>query len=278
MAKRTFLTLSADLQSHANRVADELGRRGYTIRVEQRELAYPFTPTLVARRAQTTRVVVVDSEVRLERLEAWSRYGRSSAKDTQVVVAVPEGHLPLAAAENRLRELRIGLLSVGPTAMVERIAPVDLAINIQAPALGTLPPKTNRRLAQAIEKVDRGEWRDGFKDACEVLEVEARRHLREGLRHPMPRIVLKTATGKRHNLAIGRIRRLTMGQLADVYRLIQRPNHADDLALRVMDRVKKDRNAVTHHSREESTERRLRRNAGRHIWSIANAVQALMGE
>jgi ribosome biogenesis SPOUT family RNA methylase Rps3 len=128
-------------------------------------------------------------------------------------------------------------------------------------------------MSPAYERFERGEWRDGFEDACQVLESEARRYLQAGVQSG--RIVVLTARGAQKRLTPEKIERLTMGQLKDTLGAIQNKNRADVTIFVALDRLNRDRIGAVHHRRQRRTELRLRQNVGHHMWTIDTALRAL---
>ncbi|CAN5414316.1 hypothetical protein BH24GEM3_BH24GEM3_14580 [soil metagenome] len=273
MARRNFRTVPEELIGPAELVAEHLSTHGYALRVEKPELGYPYTPTLVGKRQTTTIIVEVDSAIRLDRLSQWVAYGKSAGRDTRVIVAIPDSIEVPATLDTKLRGLGVGLWLVGADGPVERLNAQDLALNVQLPELRTLPRDVRRLLGPAYEKFARAVWREGFEEACQALEAEARRYLKAGLRSQRITIVSRkgrTPTGTE-------IDKMTLGQLGDMFARIRNQNHADAVLGQALKAVNKDRVGVVHHKARQRTENRLRKNVGRHMWSVVAALKEILG-
>src|SRR5580704_2733795 len=135
MPSRLYNTVADELLEYADLALAHFEELGFTVRPEHYILGFPYTPTFLCRRGATTKIVEVDSKVQLKRLEGWVGYCRSSGKDTRLALCVPSS-ADLAASE--LAELQargIGLYVVSVDRVVERLAPIDLGLNIALPEL-----------------------------------------------------------------------------------------------------------------------------------------------
>jgi hypothetical protein len=237
------------------------------------ELGFPYTPTLLCKRQRTTIIVDVVTAVSTSRLVPWVAYAKSSGKDTRIALCLPERSERDTAAEAWLRQQGVGLYLVGPAGLVEIIAPADLGLAIQLPSLDSLPRKLQKALGSAYDQFQRSHWREGFEDACQVLETEARRYLKTGCRSG--RIIILSKKGPMV-LSSSKIEKLTLGQLAGTYSNIQNQNYADSIIGQTLDKVNDDRVGVVHHKAKVRTETRLRRNVGQHMWAIVSALRHLL--
>jgi hypothetical protein len=149
---------------------------------------------------------------------------------------------------------------------------VDLAVNVQLPRRETLHPKLRRALGPAYDQFDRADWREGFGTACEVVDQEARRYLTHGIRKS--KIVLASPAGRPINLTPAGIQKLTLGQLAAQFENIQGPNQRDSMIAKALKEINPDRNAHRHKKRR--MEEQLRRNVGRDMYIIIQALKALL--
>jgi hypothetical protein len=77
------------------------------------------------------------------------------------------------------------------------------------------------------------------------------------------------------SLTSAKIDKLTLGQLAHTFSLIQKPNSADQMVAQVLASVNQDRVNITHHKAKSSTERKLRANVGRHMWAMISALKEI---
>jgi hypothetical protein len=148
-----------------------------------------------------------------------------------------------------------------------------LAFNVELPELIKMPPVLRKMLGSAYEKFGRKEWRDGFEDACLSLETECRNYLLKGLKSG--RIVVLKKNGQPESLTVTKVKRMTLGQLADVFSRIQSQNHVDSLLAGSLKAINPDRILVAHRRRSAAAERRLRRFVPKQMWVVINALQAM---
>lgn len=275
MARRSYLTVPYDLAEHADAVADHLEEHGFRVRVEHADVAFPYTPTFYCRRGNTTMLVEVMERLDFMRLERWSRFGHSTTSDTRVVVATPGKAKRTAKDDQKLRKLRLGLYLSMSEGVIEVFPAQDLGMNIQLPDIAKLPVRMRELLGPAYEQFDRSQWREGFEEACQAVESEARRYLKRGT--GSGRIIVLTEKGNVRNLSTKQIDRMTLGQLKDTFKLIQSQNHADTLIFGVLDKLNRDRVGVAHHKGRARTESSLRKNVGQHMWSVDAALRAMLG-
>lgn len=271
---RHFLTVAEELLEHAECVADFFEARGYTVKIERTEIGYPYTPTLSCRRTPTKLLVELYATVPQDRLTAWGAYARSCSKDTRVALALPQDASRRPEDDAKLRELGIGLYLSDGTTTVEAIVPLDMALNVKLPELKTLPPKMRTVLGPVYEQFERSQWREGFGEACQAVEVLGREYLKAGV--GTGRITLVTTAGKTRNLTQAQIDRLTLGRLGEAFGQIQNQNYSDAAVGKVLTRINKDRVGVAHHKSKPSTEARLRKNVGQHMWRVIAALRELL--
>ena len=271
MPKVTFRTVPEELLDCAEWAAAHLRSRGFTVTPERIELGYPYTPTMLCRRQQTRLVVEVMASVDIARLTEWVAYGKSAGQDFRVSVCVP-GTVPLTdQQEASLRAAGVGCYLVASGNVEERIVAPDLAMNVQLPDPGRFPRRARELLGPAYDQFSRAQWREGFEDACQAFESEVRRYLK---RH-RSRIKVQTRKGAVALTSRG-IDRMTMGHLANTFERIQNLNRADALIRDTLKTVNRDRIAVVHHKSRRTTENRLRKNVGRHMWSLINAMMVVI--
>lgn len=271
---RQFLTVPIDLVEHADCAANYFEEGGYTVKIERSEMEYPYTPTLVGKRSQTTMIVQVANQIDESRIKAWSQYGRSCIRDTQVALVLPaDKRTP--QEDSMLRGLGVGLYVSDGRTLHEIIVPLDLAVNVQLPDLRTHHPKMRRFLGPIYELTRRSQWREAFGEACKVLEVEARRYLQHHI--ATGRVTLVSASGKPRNYTSAQIDKMPMGPLGDAFGEIQNPNYSDSRIGEVLRGINKDRVGVTHNKGKAVTEARLRRNVGRHMYRVFAALRELLG-
>jgi hypothetical protein len=273
MARLRFRTVPTELVEYAESIAAYFQNRGYRIYPEYYELGYPARPTLCCKRKGTTLIVEVNAKVPEAALDDWVRFAASASNDTEVALCLPDHASVKPSSMTFLQSRKIGLYVASVDICVERLAPADLALKIALPEISQLPRKVRELLGPVYEQFERTQWREGFKEACQILEEEARRHLKKGVRNS--RIVVLDKSGNAKPLTDAQIDRMTLGALATAFTTIKTPNSADDLIAKSLKSINPDRVASTHHKAKKSTERSLRRNVGKHIWTIIAALKEL---
>jgi len=269
-----FQTLSVDLAPLGNKALSYFRQRGYRVRVETKlDLGFPYTPTLACRRQQTTLVVEVVERPDRGRLNEWLGYARSSGQDFRLAIFMSDTREQDITPDDRnwISTQGIGLYVSGTT-VNQRSAPTDLALNVTLPDLASAPQALRELLAPSFEQIAGPDWRDGFLSACEILENLARTHLANGIRRRG--IQLMGARGPQ-NPTLAQVNRMTIGQLAKAYARIQSQTHLDAQVGQALERLNPDRVSATHRRRHANTERRLRTNVGRHMYTIFSVVKQL---
>ena len=109
------------------------------------------------------------------------QFARSATTDTRVAVGLG-ADVPRSGRDDALlRELQVGLYIPTEAGDVMEVAPAhDLAVNIALPEAASLPPKLQALLGPAYEQFERSNWREGFGDACQIVEDEAREYMVSG--------------------------------------------------------------------------------------------------
>jgi len=174
-----------------------------------------------------------------------------------------------------LQEFRAGLYVAAANEVRERIAPVDLALKMFLPDIGTLPTRVRRLVGPVYEQVTRGQWREAFKKATQVLEERFRRYLKAEALSSNPRIIVIGKKGVPRQLTATKITRLSLGQLADAFAAIQKPNQTDTLVGQVLATINPDRVNLTHFEGDRRKEKKLRANVGQHMWRILAALKVI---
>jgi hypothetical protein len=272
MPSRVYRTVAVELVEYADVAADHFDASGYKVRVEHDEVGFPCTPTFVLRRPPTTVILELSKRIQLDRLKDWMRYGKSCGSDTRVAVCLPDTSDVPAEDVEELRRCRIGLYVAHKNRVVEQVAPADLALNVELPDRTSLPPRVRELLGSAYDQFDRTQWREGFGDACYVLETEARTYLKKWSKTGRIKVLRK---GVPTTLSASQINKMTMGQLVSAFGRIQAQNQADSTIHKVLGTLNKDRIGVVHHKKKAWTERRLRTNVGQHMWKIVAALKLL---
>jgi hypothetical protein len=270
---RAYKTVADELLPHAEVVGDDFQNRGFRVRVEHSDLGFPYTPTFHCKRGATTIIVELDGQIRVDRLESWVRYAHSCGRDTRIALCLPSSVNVPAEQLATLQHKGIGLYAVVEDRAVEQVAPRDLALNVQLPELNSLPRQIRELLGPTYEQFARSRWREGFEDACQVLETEARRYLNRWSRTGRIRVLRKHGPAV---LAAKEVNKMTMGQLAKTFANIQAQNHADNVIGKALATINRDRVGVAHHKRRATTEKRLRTNVGQHMWTIVAALKEMI--
>jgi hypothetical protein len=268
-----FLTVAEELLGEASAVAAHYVALGYKVKEEPRELGYPFAPTLRCKRRPTTVFGEVDRRVRMERVGEWAAFASSAASDTQVVAAVPATARVSSRQNVTLKTMGVGLLIVSDGTVTEAMAPRDLAMNVSLPNIGRDPTAIRAALGPAYEHFARSQWREGFGDACVVLEGACRKYLWKALKSGRT-IVLKE-NGNPKLLKKAQVDNLTMGQLAGDFSRMQKQNHCDSILAAGLAALNDDRILVAHKKRETAAERALRDNVGPQMWRIVHALREI---
>jgi hypothetical protein len=269
VARREYQTVPDELLDVADAAASYFENAGHRVTAERSELGYPYTPTLVCKRASMTTIVEVDNKVRPGRVDDWLSYGRSCTKDTRVALCLPSSTIVTAPQHAELQSKGAGLYTVLPAGVIESIPPQDLGINLQLPRLsGTL----RGLLGSAYDQFKRSQWREGFADACQVLEVESRAYLKRGSKQGRIQVIRKAGAVVLTSKVIDK---MTLGGLATAFASIQTQNHADAIIGRSLAAINRDRVGVSHFKGKANVEQRLRRNVGQHMWTIVGALKVL---
>jgi|SRR5579884_699313 len=269
MPRTEFETVPDELLELAELTVKHFRAAGYQVTIERSDLGYPYTPTLICKRATTTTIVEVDSRLRYKRVAEWLAYGHSCTRDTRFALVLPT----LGEEANRhvaeLAEKGVGLYNVIDDRLIEVMAPRDLGVNIELPPL---PSRLRPVLASAYEHFRHARWREGFSDACQALEDESRTYLKKHSR--TGRIQIMRASGAA-TLSSAKINRMTLGQLALTFSEIQVQNRTDAIIARSLASINRDRVGVTHFRGKRNVVERLRRNVGQHLWTIVAALRAI---
>ncbi len=277
MTRRQWLTVPDELADLADRVLSYFEGYGYVVHPELREPGFPGTPTLVAKRnrGRTSVIVEVQYVLNADRLQEWARFAKACRTETKVVVCLPAESPRPERHEEALREAGVGILISSNTGVMELVAPRDLAIEVPLPERATMPTRLRRQLGPVYEKFDRGEWQDGFADACQVLETEASRYLIDGIRRG--RVTFRTKAGNAKTYAAIDINRMPIGPLSNAFSEIEIQNYADVVILNSLQRINPDRVGRTHHAARAATQTRLRHNVPRHMWVLVEGLKAAHG-
>jgi hypothetical protein len=267
----SYLTVADELIEYADGAIRYFRNKGHAIKVEPEDLGFPYTPTFTAKLSHTLVICDVQDRVNVDRTLEWVQYARTCQRDTRVIVALAGSVMVKPRDEQKLSAFGVGVLMCSAENCYEKLIAIDQALALSLPELTTLPPKVRRVLAPAYDQFARGDWREGFKTACQSFELEARSYLEKALR--LGKVQLVTPTGKYSKVKPATISRATQGQLAGYYRTIAAPNKTEAFLEQALARLNDDRVRAIHYGTSGHTEARLRRNVGQHMLVIINALK-----
>lgn len=271
MRAADFISAPEELLPAAIRYGASLRDLGYSVKIEPFSIAYPRTPFFLARRQHTALIVEVQSSPRLNIVREWVRYGKGCRSDTRVMLGLAEGATLRPPDLDSLQRMGAGVYMIGSGGPYEVLPPLDLALNLDLPKL---PAGLKRLLGGAYSQFHRGQWREGFEDACQVLEQEARRYLK--LHLGRGRIAIVSGNGKPRTAP--QIERMPLGSLANAFGEIQVPNSADTRIGQAIARVNPDRVSVAHYKgKSAAREEKLRTNVAHNMFVIVGALRRIKG-
>lgn len=275
MSKLRFLTLPVEAVEHGEAAATHFDRAGFRVKVEEKKLGFPATPAMICKRDHTTLIILVDTKLNKDLVLKWVAYCRSTQEDLRVGLCLPTScHLsPLDLTV--LQDGGVGLYFSDGSKVNENLPPRDLGLQLELPPLEDEPKRIRKLLGSAYEQFNRSQWREGFADAVQTLEVQAREYLKKGCRSG--RIKFATGSGIPTSMSSSAIDRLTLGQLAAKFGEITPQNATDARIAGALRTLNKDRVGVSHHKKKSATERSLRRNVGVHMWVVLDALKAILG-
>jgi hypothetical protein len=273
---REFITLPDDsgseLQNLANLLWNDLKRRGYRLKAEPDPLEYPATPTIVGRRSHETHFFIVRQTIASEEVDAWIAYARSCTTDTRVSICGPSSRFsPTEIAS--LKRQGVGVIIHGADGLQTDNAG-DLAFHAQAPNRDALKPKVQELLGEALDRLDKKDWRPAFEDACTVLEDECRSYLLKKLK--LGTLKYQPKKGGAAVPSAEDIRRMTLGALKNVFCGMISQNHIESKLCSALTKLNPDRIRRAHFRKGGQQEAALRRRAGTHFWLISNALSILV--
>src|SRR6266481_5971738 len=267
MPKREFETVPDELLPVARAAVEYFEHLGYRVRIERADIDHPGTAQIVADRQQTTVFAIIDTTVVKEKIGAWVAYGVSSGRDTRVVL-VTSAQLD-DQGRDFLRAKHVGHLCKHGDQIVEELPAADLAMNVVLPPLEAEPAAVHPLLGSSYEQFEHIRWREGFDEACEVLEHEARKYFARWQKTGRIKVLHK---GTPTTIPIRKLNKLPIGPLIDAFAAIQSRTTTDAIIEKALRRIKKDRNDRRHRRNQPKTEKQLRTNVGRHMYTILAAL------
>ncbi|MGQ0613786.1 MAG: hypothetical protein ACT4PV_08625 [Planctomycetaceae bacterium] len=269
-----FETVPNDLFGAAQTAARYFHEKGYKLKVEPRELRFPTTPTMVCKRVHTTVIVEVDSKPPEQRLKDWRAFCRSCDRDTRIALVLPSTTVLSANDLAKLGQDGIGVYSqTAATGLTEITQPQDLALNLVLPELSEHPVRVRAVLGAAYDQFTRSHWREGFGDACQVLEAEAKLYLVRGFKSTRIKIL---KGGRPQILTKKQVESMTLGKIKSTFEMIISPSQTDSQIAQALKALNPDRIGEAHRKAMAVTERRLRRNVGQHMWAVVNLLRLLV--
>src|SRR6266852_5084957 len=209
-----FLTLPDELQALANDLLTELSRRGYRCKAEPESLNLPATATIVAMRGHETHYFLVRQKLSSEECDQWHRYGCSCVEETRVTVCCPPNFRLKTNQAKDLRGKGIGLAKFASKGLEHDPEARDLAFHARAPDRALMKARVRELLGEALDRLERGDWRRAFEDACGILEEECRSYLLKNLK--MGRV--KYQSGSKIKIPTPeQIKRMPLGALKDIF-------------------------------------------------------------
>ncbi len=266
-----FLTLPDELQSLANRLFTDLRARGYTAKREPHPLELPSTPSIRAKRRHETHYFLVRQAWAIDEVEQWHRYCCSCATETRLSIcsSVKTSAKHLTA----LRKRGVGLIRDERGALHHECETRDLAFHARAPSLASLKPKVRTLLGESLERLERGDWRPAFEDACGVLEEECRSYLLRGLK--VGRVKYQAGSKTKVPTA-AQIRKLTLGALKNIFCGMVNQNQIEAHLCSALTKLNPDRVRRTHRKQAKAAEAAVRKRVGIHFWLINNSLALLV--
>jgi hypothetical protein len=171
---------------------------------------------------------------------------------------------------------KVGHFIVDTKKVVEHKTAQDLSIQINWPDIGKFSTRLKQLLGPPKEKFNRGDWKEAFEECCEIFESCARAHLVSGIKSG--RIILLDRQNKPKILtaqSIKSINKAPIGTLKKFYSEIRNKNKKDDIIEKVLEQINPDRVEYVHRRRHKRTDASLRKNAGRHIWTVVMALKEI---
>lgn len=273
MSSPAFLTLPEELLELGVAGDGHFKTLGYSVRREKADLAFPYTPALHCKRGTIRLLVEVAETVDHERMKEWSAFGKSSSSDTRVAVLLPANAALTGRDMSAAQKVGYGVLRKDNGDIHELVAPVDLALQLEPPELQNYPNSIRKALGPSYEQINRGNWVEGFEDACNAVEDRARKYL---VKH-MASGRITISQGKTSGIALTKaeIEKMTLGALKNTFLAIDNPNHADAVIAQCLTKLNPDRILAAHKRREAAAQRRLRKNVGKQMWIVLKALKEL---
>lgn len=267
----SFRTVGTELEDAANAAVRYFREKGYSAVVEPSEFEYPSTPTMRCKRGSSTVLIEAAIAIRLDVVEAWAAYAKSRSESTSIGFLVAEPPGVTSEVLLALKQRNVGLFSFGAGEIVELLPAQDLTVAVQLPPLASLKPAAARLIRPCFEKIERGEWLDGFRDSCQVLELLAVKHLKDGVQRG--RLTFRNKNGAAITYSLKRIGKLPQGALAQAFAEIVTPIQTDVIYQKALASTNPDRVMAVHKTARARNSSRFRATVGKHLWTIVSALR-----
>lgn len=269
-----FITLGADLEEHALAFATKLRDGGASVRAEFDDGSTPRIPTLLGSAGASRHYADVANSIKLPLVTQWVSYCKCRTNETfySCVLPASKGAIKATLLAN-LRSLGVGVYLSDAGALTEILAPRDLSMNLSLPPLAGEKRSLQRLLDPIYRKFERGDWFDGFKDGCQLLESKARKRLEDRV---AANSVLFAKAGTAKTYSIAKIRKMTLGGLAVAYSEIVLPTAQDQVILRALQELNPDRVGAVHKTDDRRVKNRLRKKVGVHMWMVVKGLRELV--
>ena len=269
----SFRTVGTELEGAAVAAVEYFRSNGYRVSIEPIEFEYPSTPTIRCTRLKETLLLEAVVATNLDAIDGWVAFAKSRSKSTSfaLLVVSPPGvtHEELV----QLKQRNVGLFSFNGALVTEVIGPRDLTVSLQLPPLEMLKPATLRKIKPCFEKIERGEWVDGFRDACQVLESMAVAHLVDGIQRG--RLLFRSKNGSQKTYGLQQIKRMPQGALVKVFAEIVAPTQVDSIYHKALSSTNPDRIKAVHKTSRAKNSARFRATIGQHLWTIVSALKQI---
>lgn len=266
MAPAPYKTLSESSLPAAADAEIYFTNLGYTIKREPMEVSYPYTPAFVATRKPTKVMVEVLSEIDPDRIDEWKCCCNACETDTRMMFFATRQTAANVMA--LLAKHKMGLIHFVDGIRTPMLESSDIAFQIALPALSGLPKPLRADLGPAYENFEKGNWREGFEDACIALENRARLYLWQAINSGRLTIYAK---GKPKNPAKGAVLKMTLGALGITFKNAAPVNHLDSIIGELIAKINRERVKVAHKKYKE--EKTLRQKAPLHTVSIISCLK-----
>jgi hypothetical protein len=269
----TFNTISTELLEHAELIYRRFDGLGYTVSIEPSNLGYPKTPAMSCHKHHTTIIIEVYTRPDIKTLNSWVALCKSTNHDLRVAVCLPHSNQNKQLAKHQIdfQQLGIGIYVSNGTKVTEICQPKDLSLQIHPPELKDFPKFVRKALGTAYELFERGQWREGFEEACKALEQRARRYLKDSINSG--RLTIYDTHGKPKNPTSARIDKMPIGPLAEAFGNASPQNITDSQLYKTLSSINPDRVGVAHKINKIKTEKSLRSNVGVHMHAIVQAFR-----